>query len=481
MKTRGIFAFLLGAVFCLGGCGGNCSHVWSTWAEESAPTCTEEGMEKRTCPKCGKEERRRTAATGHKWGNWEEIKAPACKVKGLQKHECENCHESETKETDALGHAEGIWASDEEWHWKKCPVCGEILGAREPHEAENGTCTVCGGEIVGLDYAVYENECHVIGIGTEKGDIVIPATYGGKPVTEIGKSAFYDKDITSVFIPDSVVYIRQGAFDYCKNLKSVQLGNHVEAIETNAFMGDASLSEINLPESLKTIGTSAFNGCGVTEIVIPDSVTELGESVFNRCKSLRSISIGNGIKELPNMFCYGAESLTSVSLKDGLTTVGSAAFAECTSLAHISFPSSVHAICEGAFKFSGLSEIVIPDTVETLENAVFYACKLLVRAEIGNGVVSLGEMGQFSDVGVFENCAVLASVTIGSGVKSIASRAFENCGLLTRIFFNGSQEEWRAIKKESRWVPSTKEGAMLQDVLKEVICNNGTLTGKEMK
>lgn len=481
MKAKGIFALLLGVALCLGGCGANCSHVWSVWAEESAPTCTEGGMEKRSCSKCGKEERRRTDATGHKWGSWMEESAPTCTENGTQKRECESCHESETKETDALGHAEGVWASDEEWHWKKCPACGEMLNAREPHEVENGTCTVCGGEIVGLEYAVYENECHVIGIGTEGGDIVIPATYAGKPVTEIGKSAFYDEDITSVSIPDSVVYIRQGAFNYCGQLKSVRLGNHVKTIERNAFARDALLPEINLPESLETIGESAFDGCGVTEIAIPDSVTELGEAVFNRCKSLRSISIGSGIEELPNMFCYGAESLTSVSLKEGLATVGTAAFAGCTALAHIAFPSSVHAIRESAFKSCGLQEAVIPDTVETLENGIFYSCKSLVRAEIGNGVVSLGEMGQFADVGVFENCTALATVTIGSGVKSIASRAFENCGLLTSISFNGSQEEWKAIKKESRWTPSKKEGAMLQDILQEVVCNNGTLTGKDMK
>ena len=302
-----------------------------------------------------------------------------------------------------------------------------------------------------------------------------------KPVTEIGKAAFYNKNITGVLIPDSVVCIRQGAFDYCKNLISVHLGNHVKTIERNAFALDSLLSEINLPESLNAIGESAFSDCGVTKIVIPDSVTELGEAVFNNCKNLQSISIGSGIKELPHMFCYGAKSLTSVSMKNGLTTIGSSAFSECTALAQIAFPSSVHAICEGAFTFCALREIVIPDTVETLENSVFYSCKSLVSAEIGNGVVSLGEMGQLSDTGVFENCIALASVTIGSSVKSIASRAFENCGMLTSIFFRGSQEEWKAIKKEKRWAPSTKDGAMLQDVLKEVVCNNGTLTGTEMK
>ena len=122
MKAKGFVVFMLGAVLILSGCGSietGCAHRWSTWTEETAPTCTEEGMEVRTCSECGREEHQKTPATGHNWGTWTEKSAPTCTKTGTQERECNVCHEKETKSVDALGHAEGIWDSDSEGHWKK--------------------------------------------------------------------------------------------------------------------------------------------------------------------------------------------------------------------------------------------------------------------------------------------------------------------------------------------------------------------------
>lgn len=508
MKTKGIIAVVLGTALILSGCGGGggnevCEHVWGTWTEETAATCTQEGMEKRICSKCGKEEKQKTPAAGHKWGTWQETKAPTCTVKGTQERECNACHEKETKEVEAIGHAEGIWDSDGEGHWKKCPVCGEALTEKEPHTAENGECSVCGGEVIGLEYAVYENECHVIGSGTEQGDIVIPATFCGKPVTEIGEKAFYWDEITSVVIPDSVKIIHKVAFSECSKLRRVQLGDSVMEIGQQAFSGDNSLSEIVFPASLEKIEEQAFYGCGILSIefpsdlrmigdqafgesalqsvTIPGRITEIGARTFYLCKDLRSIQFEVGIKEIPADVCYGCTSLVSVSLPEGVESIGGTAFGKCEALAQITIPSSVRTIHEGAFEYSGLQEITIPDSVETLENAVFYSCKSLRRAVIGNGVISIGEMNQFSDVGTFENCVVLESVTIGRGVTSIASRAFQDCALLTSIDFLGTTDEWKAVEKEKNWKPSMKEyGFLVVTVLEKVVCNNGTLTGKDM-
>ena len=46
------------------------------------------------------------------------------------------------------------------------------------------------------------------------GELVIPSSYQGKPVTSIGSSAFYScGKLTSVTIPDSVTSIGDRAFD----------------------------------------------------------------------------------------------------------------------------------------------------------------------------------------------------------------------------------------------------------------------------
>lgn len=508
MKLKGIFAVIVGMAVVLGGCGDGtkeCAHVWGTWTAETAPTCTEEGVEKRTCSECGQEERQKVSATGHQWGTWKEVRAPSCKEDGLQERECEGCHEKETKPVDALGHAQGVWISDGEGHWQECPVCGEALSQKELHVAENGTCTVCGGESVGLEYAVYDTECHVIGIGTESGDIVIPATYCGKPVTEIGEGAFYYEDITSVVIPDSVIYIRRIAFYQCSALRRVQLGNSVKEIGEQAFHWDRALSDIELPASLQSIGDSAFRYCAFTEIGFPDSlqcigqeafgssalqtvtlpanVTELGERIFYQCKSLQSIRFESGFKAIPADICYGCSILSSVTLPNGLETVGRRAFANCPALTQVSIPASVHTLGEGTFQYSGLTEVTIPDSVETFENAVFYNCKSLVRAVIGNGVTSIGKNEAFGGVGMFEECSMLNDLTIGSGVNTIASRAFQGCALLTRITYRGTTEAWKGIEKGgsiATWRPTVKQNGLWTSVLEEVVCLNGSLKGADM-
>lgn len=508
MKSKSIFVFLVGTALVLGGCGGgtkDCAHVWGTWTVETAPTCTEEGVERRTCSECGQEERQKVPAAGHRWGTWKETEVPSCAKDGVQERECESCHEKETKPVDALGHAQGVWTSDEEGHWKQCPVCGEALSEKEPHVAEDGTCTVCGGEVLGLEYAVYDTECHVIGIGTESGDIVIPATYCGKPVTEIGEKAFFYGDITSVVIPDSVLYIRKTAFYQCSSLRRVQLGTSVKEIGEQAFFWDRALSEIELPASLEKIDSTAFGYCSMKElklpaslrsigqeafysaalesVTIPAGVTEFGERIFYLCKSLQSIRFESGIKEIPDNICYGCAALSSVTLPDGLETVGNSAFANCPALTQISIPTSVLTLGEGVFEYSGLTEITIPDSVKTIGNAAFYHCASLVRAAIGDHVTSIGTNEAFGGVGMFEECGRLNDFTVGKGVKTIASRAFRGCALLTRIAYRGTTEAWKEIEKgggTGTWRPTVKQNGLYTSVLEEVVCLGGTLTGEDM-
>jgi hypothetical protein len=131
--------------------------------------------------------------------------------------------------------------------------------------------TVCGAALFAQTASDFETEPEGNGVVITKytgqgGDVVIPATIGGKSVTSIGEFAFSDcVSLVSVTIPDSITSIGEFAFSDC-----------------------AGLASVTIPASVTSIGDLAFSGCsGLTSITIPAGVTTIGGSVFYGCKSLK--------------------------------------------------------------------------------------------------------------------------------------------------------------------------------------------------
>ena len=255
--------------------------------------------------------------------------------------------------------------------------------------------------------------------GTRK-EVNIPPTIQNQPVTSIGERAFhYNKNITSIIIPDSVVTIvdgsaglgRTGAFSDCTSLTSVTIGNSVTNIGVAAFADCTRLARVTIPDSVTSIGVEAFAKSGLTSVTIPSSVTRIGDAAFSNCSKL-----------------------TSVTIPDSITTIGNEMFASCTSLARITIPNSVTSIGHGAFSGTGLTSVTIPDSVVTLVDGsaglgragAFSGCANLTSVTIGNGVTRIG-------YDAFSKCTKLTSVTIGNSVPSIGAAAFDGCTSLTSV------------------------------------------------
>ena len=159
------------------------------------------------------------------------------------------------------------------------------------------------------------------------------------------------------------------------------------------FLDSASLVTIKIPNNIKSINNYAFYNCSeLTTITIPDSVTSIGESAFYNCNKLQNIYITDiaawcNISELDNLMGCGFdkknlylnnELITSITIPDGVMEIPSYAFRGCSSLTSITIPDSVTNIGWGAFRdCSGLISVTIPKSVGTISKYAFYNCSNL--------------------------------------------------------------------------------------------------------
>ena len=165
----------------------------------------------------------------------------------------------------------------------------------------------------GVSYSV--TDC----TSTASGELIIPETYNGLPVTGIGYKAFYEcTSITSVSIPESVTTIGHWAFFSCSNLGTINIPNGVTNIDEYTFSDCKKLTSIN----------------------IPDSVTSISGYAFRNCANLSYVKIGNSVKSISTYAFYYCSSLSSVVLGRAITSIGDDAFWYCTNLKYVFYAGS---------------------------------------------------------------------------------------------------------------------------------------------
>ena len=88
-------------------------------------------------------------------------------------------------------------------------------------------------------------------IGDET-ELVIPEEIDGMKVTCIGENAFWGKsDLTSITIPESVIWIRDHAFSECKGITSIIIPANVDRIDFGVFSGCDKLENITVSKENK--------------------------------------------------------------------------------------------------------------------------------------------------------------------------------------------------------------------------------------
>lgn len=218
------------------------------------------------------------------------------------------------------------------------------------------------------------------------------------PIHDIRSSIKY------IVIEDGITTVGRYAFNNCYNLSAVIISNSVTAINAYAFMNDGLLSSIILGRSVKSIGDGVFCYCTLlSSITLTNSLTEIGRETFYKCEKLNYLELPDSIISI-GVNGFTESGITSMVLPDSVTTIGYGCFARCVNLETITFSNRIKYIPK-----------------ETLRN-----CNALTSVTIPNGVISLG-------ASTFENCLNLSSIVLPETITEIETKCFYNCPNLNYI------------------------------------------------
>ena len=234
----------------------------------------------------------------------------------------------------------------------------------------------------GLTYASNgDGTCSVTGIGTFTGKrLVIPYTSpDGDTVTSVADYSFYMVEtIESLVLPYTVKSIGTNSFAGC-TLSEIDFGNGIEYIGKCAFNSANYLTSVYIPDSVKTIDQGAFCWCArLKNVSIGNGVTSIHPHAFYQSQGVRYTEYQNGFylgnrdnpyhilfdvidktcsafeihpdtKTIADWALCGCPNITSLTLPEGLIAIGKYAFSGCTGLTSLTIPANVTAIGNEAF------------------------------------------------------------------------------------------------------------------------------------
>lgn len=264
----------------------------------------------------------------------------------------------------------------------------------------NGNWKSVGKEAF-LDTQLYKNESnwtegalyinkYLIKVKPEvSGDfVVLDGTVG------IADEAFWGcKELTSVYIPDSVKYIGSSIFVDCSNVSNIRMPEEVESIGNSLFWHCINLTQIKMPIGTKKIKNEFYACSKLGNIEIPDNVESISYRAFNGTPYENNGKWENNIFEYKNyLLRVSSKYKDKFVVPDRLTVICEDAFWWCENITEIVISKSVTRIEDSAFiNCVALTEIIIPENVKWLGRAIFLGCDALRKVTILNPEIEMDE------------------------------------------------------------------------------------------
>ena len=291
-------------------------------------------------------------------------------------------------------------------------------------------------------------------------------------VTAIGYSAFGSLstpiNVSSVFIPATVLSIGDSAFIYCDALTTVTFAENsqLKSIERAAFWGSEHVhprfKEIKIPDSVETIGNGAFYECRDLErIALPSALQTLSSVTFYNCTALSEVTFPASLKTIESSAFSGCRNLSEVKLPASLTAIQSSVFHLCINLKTVSYDGSLEQwsritadndvlgySCPSLVMSDYTAQFILvkndfldpPPKTVTITKYTGTESTVILPSTINSWpVTKIGE-------DALKDNTTITSVTIPANVTEIGSNAFAGCTNLTSVTYGG---DWSKLTIQS--------------------------------
>ncbi len=308
-------------------------------------------------------------------------------------------------------------------------------------------------------------------------------------VESIGTMAFYGcNNLSSVFVPETVTEIGNYAIGYycdeekdipyAKNESVMIYGTKGSAAEAYAFENEILFVDVKdfssyfsyelvddenakltgyvdcpysvdviIPDSIDgynvvDLGEFLFEGSAAQSVYIPASVTGISSLAFEKASNLKAIN-AEGNKNFASFdgVLYNGKLTAVLKCPEGKTSleafhenateIKSGAF-KYSSVSEINIPEKISVLGEGAFMYSDLTEIALSENVTAIP-AWCFAGTLITEFNAPQSVKAI-------DDNAFSCCGQLNTVKLPAGLESIGASAFYNTALANVTIPNATKQ-----------------------------------------
>lgn len=248
-----------------------------------------------------------------------------------------------------------------------------------------------------------------------------PDIYIQSGVTSIGENALSGFYGSNIYIPDTITELDFHFVWWAKNIHIDDNNPAYASIDGVVFSKDKStllyfpstheLTTYTIPDTTTTIASSAFVMVTLDHLIIPNSITTIKSYAIDS-SFINKITFGNGLTLIEG------EAVC-------VTPVETICITDIAAWCNITFKCNTGRRVGGVFcdcpsaklYINGveINELVIPDTVTTINNYAFYGLE------------------------------TITSVTIPDTVSFIGEDAFGYCSSINNTFYLGTQEQWGKI------------------------------------